>query len=144
MNAYNGQGRDTGLLLTLNFKDSTVMLNEGILDVLGRPRQVQVMLNEEMKRLLMRPCELDSAQAVVIPAEHVIQVEIGARSLLRRIRRIAGWDTEKPRICIGSLIPDYQAVCFELDDAIAVDVPGPASPDNGYGTHSPDRMNQGD
>ena len=123
MNAINGQVKEQDLLLTLNFHDSSMMLNEGILDALGRPRQVQILLNEELKRLLMRPCELDSKQAVVIPAEHVMQVEIGGRSLLKKIRRIAGWETEQPRICVGAAIPDYQAVCFELDDAIIVNVP---------------------
>ena len=53
MNALNGQGREPDLLLTLNFHDSSMMLNEGILDALGRPRQVQILLNEEMRRLLI-------------------------------------------------------------------------------------------
>ena len=127
MNGDTMQASQPDLLLTLNFHDSSMMLNEGILDTLGRPRQVQILINEEAKRLLMRPCEVDSEQAVVIPAEHVMQVEIGGRSLLRKIRRIAGWDTEQPRICIGAPIPDYHAICFELEDAIAVNVEPPGS-----------------
>lgn len=111
------------LLLTMNFHDDTMMLNEGILDALGRPKQVQILLNEESKRLLLRPCELDSSQAIVIPADHVPQVEIGARQLLRRIRKIAGWETDQPRICAGESIEEYQAVCFDLVRAIAV-IPG--------------------
>ena len=71
-------------------------------------------------------------QAVVIRAERVLQVEIGARSLLKKISRIAGWETDQPRICVGDPIPQYQAVCFELEDAIAVDLPtsgsSPADP----------------
>ena len=127
MNGDTIQASQPDLLLTLNFHDSSMMLNDGILDALGRPRQVQILINEEAKRLLMRPCEVDSEQAVVIPAEHVMQVEIGGRSLLRKIRRIAGWDTEQPRICIGAPIPDYHAICFELEDAIAVNVEPPGS-----------------
>lgn len=123
MNTENRQSSVTNLLLTLNFHESSMMLNEGILEALGRPRQVQILLNEDMKRLLMRPCEVNSEQAVVIPAGHVMQVEIGGRSLLRKIRRISGWDTEQPRICLGTLIPDYQAICFDLADAIAVNLP---------------------
>lgn len=122
MNRENSRGGVSSLLLTLNFHDNTMMLNEGILEALGRPRQAQILLNEEMKRLLIRPCEVNSEQAVVIPSGHILQVEIGGRVLLRRIRRIAGWETERPRICVGTFIPDYQAVCFELDEAIAVDV----------------------
>ena len=125
MNRENSRGGVSSLLLTLNFHDNTMMLNEGILEALGRPRQAQILLNEEMKRLLIRPCEVNSEQAVVIPSGHILQVEIGGRVLLRRIRRIAGWETERPRICVGTFIPDYQAVCFELDEAIAVDVKPP-------------------
>lgn len=121
----NSQGSASNLLLTLNFHDNTMMLNDGILEALGRPRQVQILLNEEMKRLLMRPCEVNSEQAVVIPSGHIMQVEIGGKILLRRIRRIAGWESEQPRICVGTFIPDYQAVCFELGDSIAVDVKPP-------------------
>jgi hypothetical protein len=116
----NQQIKSSQLLLTMNFHDDAMMLNEGILEALGRPRQVQIMLNEEAKRLLLRPCEVDSKQAVVIPAEHVLQVEIGARQLLRKIRKIAGWDTEQPRICVGERIEDYQAVFFDLARSIAV------------------------
>ena len=89
MNRENSRGGVSSLLLTLNFHDNTMMLNEGILEALGRPRQAQILLNEEMKRLLIRPCEVNSEQAVVIPSGHILQVEIGGRVLLRRIRRIA-------------------------------------------------------
>ena len=112
--------KNNQLLLTMNFHDDSMMLNEEILNALGRPRQVQILLNEEAKRLLLRPCEVDSKQAVVIPAEHVIQVEIGARQLLRKIRKLAGWETEQPRICVGEEIEDYQAVCFDLTRSIVV------------------------
>ena len=53
MNTENRQSSVTNLLLTLNFHESSIMLNEGILEALGRPRQVQILLNEDMKRLLM-------------------------------------------------------------------------------------------
>lgn len=117
--------KNSQLLLTMNFHDETMMLNEGILEALGRPRQVQILLNDESKRLLLRPCEVDSNQAIVIPSGSVLQVELGGRQLLRRIRRLAGWETEQPRICVGESIQEYQAVFFDLTRAIAV-APGAA------------------
>ena len=60
--------KNSQLLLTMNFQDQSMMLNEGILEALGRPKQVQILLNEKEKRLLLRSCEVDSNQAVVIPA----------------------------------------------------------------------------
>jgi len=117
--------RNNQLLLTMNFHDETMMLNEGILEALGRPRQVQILLNDESRRLVLRPCDVNSSQAVVIPTGSTLQVELGGRQLLRRIRKLAGWDTEQPRICVGEFIQEYQAVCFDLVRAMAVS-PGAA------------------
>ena len=36
------------LLLTLNLQEDTILLNQGVLDVLGHPRQVQILINEEI------------------------------------------------------------------------------------------------
>lgn len=108
------------LLLTMNFRDGTMMLNEGILEALGRPKQVQIMLNEEAKRLLLRPCGIDSDQAVVLPSEHEVLAEVGAKRILRRLGKLAGWETEQPRICIGEEIKEYQAVCFDLTRSMTV------------------------
>jgi hypothetical protein len=109
------------LLLTLNFKEDAMMLNEGILNELESPKQVQILLNEESKMLALRSCDMDSSQAVLLPAERTLQVEIGGRSLLRRIKKMTGWKTDQPRVCIGSPVPEYRAVCFALEDAIIVD-----------------------
>ena len=108
------------------------MLNEGILDALGRPAQVQILLNKEAKRLLIRRCKVNSRQAVFMPTEHVVMVEIGVRSLLKKIQKLAGWNTEQPRICVGDSIPDYQAVCFDLSTAFAV---YPRSAEKGAGVN---------
>ena len=75
------------LLLTLNLQEDTILLNQGVLDVLGHPRQVQILINEEIGSLLLRACTIDDLQAVVVPEEHVMQFEIGGRSLLKKIRR---------------------------------------------------------
>ena len=117
--------KNSQLLLTMNFHDETMMLNEGILEALGRPRQVQILLNDESRHLVLRPCDVNSSQAVVIPTGSTLQVELGGRQLLRRIRKLAGWDTEQPRICVGEFIQEYQAVCFDLVRAMAVS-PGAA------------------
>ena len=117
--------KNSQLLLTMNFHDETMMLNEGILEALGCPRQVQILLNDESRRLVLRPCDVNSSQAVVIPTGSTLQVELGGRQLLRRIRKLAGWDTEQPRICVGEFIQEYQAVCFDLVRAMAVS-PGAA------------------
>lgn len=112
------------LLATFNFRDECIMLNEGVLDALGRPQQVQILIHPEKKNLLVRSCDVKSKWAIMLDPENVMQVEIGAKALLRKLRRMLGWETEQPRICKGELVLDNTAVVFRLEEAIAVDVPG--------------------
>ena len=130
----NGLGEDSPLLLTMNFQDASMMLNEGILDALGRPDQVQIYLNEEKKGLLLMPCEVDSAQAFVMPPGPALQVEIGGRSLLKKICRLTGWPAGPARICVGKALPEYSAVVFDLANSIAVDIKKDSTEPPGGGT----------
>ena len=116
------------LLLTMDFNGEAMMLNDGILDALGRPDQVQIMLNREQKRLLIRPCSMDSSQAVVMPQGDAPQAEIGGRSLFRNIKKLAGWKEDRGRICIGEAVPEYSAVCFDLERSFAVEEPDQPAP----------------
>ena len=116
------------LLLTMDFSGEAMMLNDGILDALGRPDQVQIRLNREQKRLLIRPCGMDSSQAVVMPQGDAPQAEIGGRSLLRNIKKLAGWKEDRGRICIGEAVPEYSAVCFDLERSFAVEEATSTSP----------------
>ena len=59
------------IILTLNLMEDSILLNEGVLDALDWPRQVQIMINQEAKMLLLRTCSMEDKQAVVIPAERV-------------------------------------------------------------------------
>ena len=111
------------LLLTLNLQEDTILLNQGVLDVLGHPRQVQILINEEIGSLLLRACTIDDLQAVVVPEEHVLQFEIGGRSLLKKIRRITGWVNDEPRICNGEYLPMHQAIRFDLMSAAPTVIP---------------------
>ena len=106
------------LLLTLNLQEDTILLNQGILDVLDHPRQVQIMINEEIGSLPLRACTIDDLQAVVVPEETVVRFEIGGRSLLKKIRRITGWLDDSPRVCSGEYLPMHQAIRFDLMSAV--------------------------
>ena len=76
------------IILTLNLMEDSILLNEGVLDALDWPRQVQIMINQEAKMLLLRACSMEDKQAVVIPAERVEQFEISGRALLKKIRHM--------------------------------------------------------
>ena len=113
------------LFLTLNFRDGTMMINDEIINALGRPGQVQILINEEAKQLLLRTCELQSNQAVLLDESLETPVEIPGRSLLKKISKIANWEDNQPRICPGEYLPDISAVGFDLTRAFEVIVGEP-------------------
>ncbi len=112
----------TPIILTLNLVDDSILLNEGVLSALGWPKQVQLLINKEEKKLLLRACTIDELQAVVIPEGKTVPFEISGRYLLRQIRQILGWVDDRPRMCYGEYFPAHQAVRFDLSDAEALDV----------------------
>ena len=116
---------NTQLYLTLNLLEESILLNESVLDALDWPKQVQIMFNKEEKMLLLRSCTVDDLQAVVMPEERTVEFEISGRDLLRRIRLIAGWTDERPRLCYGEYLPAHQAIRFSLADAQPVDADSP-------------------
>lgn len=113
---------NTPILLTLNLLEDSILLNEGVLDALDWPRQVQIMINKDEKMLLLRACTIDDQQAVVVPAERTVQFEISGRSLLRKIRHLVGWEDDRPRLCYGEYLPAHQAIRFSLADAQPIDI----------------------
>ena len=87
------------IIITLNLPEDTILLNEGVLDALDRPRQVQILVNKEEKKMLLRACTVDDREAVVVPEERTLQFEISCRSFLRRVRQLVKWEDNRPRFC---------------------------------------------
>ena len=110
------------IILTLNLMEDSILLNEGVLDALDWPRQVQILINKEKKMLLLRACTIDDRQAVVVPEERAVQFEISGRSLLRKIKPMVGWEDDRPRMCYGEYLPTHQAILSDLKGAQALDV----------------------
>ena len=110
------------IILTINLAEDTVLLNEGVLEALDRPHQVQILVNIKDKVLMLRACTVDDEQAVVIPEESTTQFELSARSFLRKIKNLAGWGDSRPRMCCGEYLPSHQAIIFDLTTAEPLDV----------------------
>lgn len=105
------------IILTLNLEEDSIMLNEGILNALDWPKQVQLMINPDTKQLLLRACSIEDRQAVVIESDVTQQFEISGRALLKKISHLVGWEDKRPRMCYGEYLPTHQAVRFDLTEA---------------------------
>ena len=112
---------NTPIILTLNLTEDSILLNESVLEALDWPRHVQIMINKEKKKLLLRACTVDDLQAVVLPEERTLCCEISGRSLLRKIKQMVGWEDNRPRVCSGEYLPTHQAIRFNLTEAEPVD-----------------------
>ena len=105
------------LTLTLCLEEGSILLNKAVLDVLGHPKQVQMLINEERQMLLVQACTVEDREAVVIQTAAITQFEMSGHSLLKRIRRLTGWMDERPRMVYGTFIPSHNAIVFDLTTA---------------------------
>ena len=117
MTGYSQYTGGEPLMLTLCLEEDSILVSKAILDALDRPRQVQMLINEEQKMLLLQSCTVDDREAVVVPPVPMQQFEMSGHSLLRRIRRLTGWADEQPRVIYGSFIPSHCAIVFDLHTA---------------------------
>ena len=108
------------LVLTLCLEEESILLNKNVLDQLGQPQQVQILINEEQGMLLLKACSVEDREAVVVPPVPREQFEVSGQSLLRRIRRLIGWTDNRPRQVRGNAIPEHHAVTFDLQEAVPV------------------------
>ena len=105
------------LILTLCMQENTLLISNAIIEQLGSPSLIQIRMNEEDKSLLVNPCEYGVRGAVVVPDNHMYQLEMPDRSLIRRIQRITEWQDDNPRVLYGVFIPQHNAIYFSLDTA---------------------------
>ena len=113
------------IILTLNLMEDSILLNEGVLNALDWPKQVQMLINKEDKMLLLRACSMEDQQAIVIPEERTLRFEISGRALFKNIRQLLGWGDGRPRLCYGEYLPAHQAIRFDLTRAQPVDMEPP-------------------
>ena len=114
------------LLLTLCLEENTILVSTAILDCLGNPRLIQMMINDEMRSLIIHPCKDGDRESILIPESPMYQFEYPGQSLLRRIRRLTKWRDKSPRAIYGTFVPQINAVVFDLMSAqVAILQPSP-------------------
>ncbi len=117
MTSYSQTISGEPLMLTLCLEEGSILVSRAILEALNHPQQVQMLINEERRMLLLQSCTIDDREAVVIPSTPMQQFEMSGHALLRRIRRLTGWTDDLPRVVYGSFIPAHNAIVFDLGTA---------------------------
>ena len=115
---------DSPLYLTLSLEEESILVGADVLEVLGRPRQIQMMLNDSQKKMLIQACTVDDREAVVVPPQPVLHFAVSGHSVLKRIRKITGWKDSLPRKVEGLRIPGHNVIVFDLLTAETVDLDG--------------------
>lgn len=105
------------MILTLDMRDDLFILDEATLNALGRPRQVQLLINTQKRKLVLRACSTEDAEAIFLSTAPVLSTEISGRKLLQNIRTNMGWSDKRSRVCTGTYLPNHKAVCFDLSRA---------------------------
>ena len=103
--------------LTLDMRNNLFVLDEATLDALGRPKQVQLLINIQQRKLVLRACSAEDDEAFFLPKSPIISAELSGKKLLHNIRINMGWQDKAPRICRGIYLPQHKAVCFDLNRA---------------------------
>ena len=103
------------MILTMDMKNDLFVLDDATLDALGRPKQVQLLINTQQRKLVLRACSAEDDEPIFLSAAPMISTEISGRKLLQNIRTNMGWEDKKTRICPGTFLPTHKAVCFDLN-----------------------------
>lgn len=112
------------LFLTLSLQDDSLYVGSDVLDALGEPRQLQMLINEEHKKILIQVCTIYDREAVVVPPQPTLFFQISGKSLLKRIKKLMKWEGDQARILCGQKVPGYHAVEFDLETAVRVEFDG--------------------
>ncbi len=117
MNEYITHSGTEPLMLTLCLEENSILVSRAILETLAHPKQIQMLINDDRKMLLLKACTVDEREAVVIPPEIMLQFEMSGHALLKRIRKLTGWTDNNPRVIYGNFLPAHQAIVFDLTSA---------------------------
>jgi hypothetical protein len=103
------------MILTLDMKNDLFVLDDATLDALGRPKQVQLLINTQQRKLVLRACSAEDEEPIFLPDTPIISTEISGRKLLQNIRTNMGWEDRENKLCPGTFLPHHKAVCFDLN-----------------------------
>ena len=102
------------LMLTLCLEENSILVSKAILEALDSPKQMQMLINDERKTLLLQACTVNDREAVIIPQSSFGQFEMSGHALLKRIRKLTGWADNHPRVVYGEYVTQHKLIVFDL------------------------------
>lgn len=128
MTEMNDRYSDEPLMLTLCLEEDSILVSKTIMDTLNHPKQIQMLINEEQKRLLIQACTTNDREAIVVSYGNIPQFEMSGHSLLKRIRKLTGWTDNTPRVVYGVYMPQHEVIIFDLMSALPARLQMPLAP----------------
>lgn len=109
------------LKMTLCLSNDSILISQDILEMLGSPRQIQMLFHDEKKQIVLRACGEDDCSALVVAQKKSEPFTMSGRVILGRLKKILKWEDECPRLVFGSYNKDNNVVLFNLNNAIKAD-----------------------
>ena len=113
------KNKNEELAVVLDLKEDSIYVGQEVLEALGAPRQIQMMINPQQKKILIQACTVEDRDAIVVPPQPMLFFEMSGQSLLKRIKKITSWSDDQSQILYGERVPGYTAIVFDLMTAEA-------------------------
>lgn len=98
-----------------------VTFNKAVVMKMDYPKHVILLIDDESRRIALKTCTEDTPNAVAFykpKKTNVISVRWNGKDLLNTIKTMMKWDLDKDSYRTeGELIPDEQAIIFDLNNA---------------------------
>lgn len=112
------------MLITLCPENESLLISKEVLEALENPKHIQLLVNNEQRRLLLQACDITARYAIVIPENNTDSFSMSAHVFLKNIKKLMDWDDDYARIICGAVtvLSGHRAVLFKLDDATKAQV----------------------
>lgn len=105
----------------VSITNNGVTFNKAVVMKMNYPKHVILLIDDESGRIALKTCTEDTPNAVIFykpKKSNVISVRWNGKDLLNTIKTMMKWDLDKDSYRTeGELIPDEQAMIFDLNNA---------------------------
>lgn len=108
----------------VSITNNGVTFNKAVVIKMNYPKHVILLIDDKSGRIALKACKEDSPNAVTFYKQkktNVISVRWNGKDLLNTIKTMMKWNLDKDSYRTeGELIPEEQAMIFDLNNAIVL------------------------